>query len=68
MFLARAFRKSHGARQAMITSLDASATTAGVSGGESAGNSAPASRNVAEFARKVDDVLNGLESSSRLSY
>ena len=68
MFFARAFTKSHKTRQAVVTSLDASATAADVSGGESAGNSAPASRNLAEFSRKVDDVLNGLECNGMLLY
>ncbi|KAK0710602.1 Alpha/Beta hydrolase protein [Lasiosphaeris hirsuta] len=59
---AGSFFKSHSSRQIAIASTEASAEAA-ASGPttESKENSAPASRNVVEVARKLDDILSSLD-------
>jgi hypothetical protein len=54
------FRKSHTSRQATDIGLNASATTAASGTAESKGNSAPATRNVIELVKKIDEVITGL--------
>jgi hypothetical protein len=59
------FRKSKASRQLTVAAIEGSteATTSGTK--ESRENSAPASRNVLEVARKLDDVLTALETSGK---
>jgi len=57
------FRKSHTSRQATEGALNASATAAASGTTESKENSAPATRNVIELVKKLDEVIAGLGTS-----
>jgi hypothetical protein len=61
----RLFRESKTSRQEAVSAVEVSAAITASGTKESKENSAPASRNMLEVAKKLDDVLTALEISGK---